>query len=243
MSRYPTVKNYLGNFKENLEPGVVGGRKPGSYNWYEIQDNIAYYPEFSKTKILSTKISIRPTFSLDTTGSYLANTSYFIPVEHDAHFILGLLNSSVFYAYAKRVFVDKQGGWFEIQPKGLEQFPIPNATDSQKQLCEDLSAALIYLHCPEAMSISNRSLMVSFFEQWLNGLIYELFFPGELHARNLHLFDLTASLGLPTDPTAATYPEQLQAAFHRAHDLKQPLRGMLADLQTIEEVRIIEGEK
>ena len=30
-------------------------------------------------------------------------------------------------------------------------------------------------------------------------------------------------------------------AFAAAHDLKSPLRAMLADLQTIEEIRIIEG--
>jgi adenine-specific DNA-methyltransferase len=236
---YPAV-HALFNSPEHRSK-LINRFDQGKYFW-ELR-SCTYYNEFLKPKIISTKISIRPTFCLDDSGAFLANTSYFIPVEQDALFILGLLNSEIFHAYARRVFVDKQGGWFEVQPKGLEQFPIPAATAEQKQLCETLSSILIFLHRPEALTISNRSLMVSFFEQWLNGLVYELFFPGELHARNLHLFDLTASLGLPTDPTAATYPEQLQAAFHRAHDLKQPLRGMLADLQTIEEVRIIEGEK
>ncbi|MBI2890379.1 MAG: hypothetical protein HYY13_06290 [Nitrospirae bacterium] len=40
-------------------------------------------------------------------------------------------------------------------------------------------------------------LMKAYFEQWLNGLVYELFFPGELHARKLTLFDETAKLNLP----------------------------------------------
>ena len=80
------------------------------------------------------------------------------------------------------------------------------------------------------------------FEQWLNGLVYELFFPGELHSRNLHLFTTTAALAFPA-PDAPDYLAHLQAAFTRAHDLKHPLRAQLADLQTIEEVRIIEGVK
>jgi hypothetical protein len=36
------------------------------------------------------------------------------------------------------------------------------------------------------------------------------------------------------------FPAEMQAAFAAAHDLNSPLRAMLADLQTIEEVRIIE---
>lgn len=120
---------------------------------------------------------------------------------------------------------------------------MPKASAEQTQICECLSNALIYLHRPEAQPLPSRGLMVAFFEQWLNGLVYELFFPGELHARNLRLCDYTAGLPFPTDPASTTYVEDLQAVFQTAHDLKRPLRGMLADLQTIEEVMIIEGEK
>lgn len=240
IAQFPSVKQHLSAFKANLMPGTTGGRKPGSYEWYEIQDNIAYFQEFAKPKIVSTKISIQPTFSFDTTGAYLANTSYFIPVERDALFILGLLNSAVFHAYARRVFVDKQGGWFEVQPTGLEEFPIPAATPEQQQACEALSNALIHLHRPESAAVPERGLMVAYFEQWLNGLVYELFFPGELHARKLHLFEATAKIPLPASG-APDFPAKLQVAFAAAHDLKSSLRAMLADLQTIEEVRIIEG--
>jgi len=145
------------------------------------------------------------------------------------------------HAYARRVFVDKQGGWFEVQPRKIEEFPIPNATADQKLQCEAISRALIFLHRPEAAALPNHGLMVSYFEQWLNGLVYELFFPGELHARNLYLFDITASIGFPADPAGAYYAAKLQLVFECAHDLNNPLRAMLADLQTIEEVRIIEG--
>jgi hypothetical protein len=40
-------------------------------------------------------------------------------------------------------------------------------------------------------------LLAAYFERWLNGLVYELFFPGELHARKLTLFDATATLAPP----------------------------------------------
>lgn len=46
----------------------------------------------------------------------------------------------------------------------------------------------------------------------------------------------------PAAAGAPDFPAKLQAAFAVAHDLKTPLRAMFADLQTIEEVRIIEGD-
>ena len=139
---YPAIEKHLQQNKDKLVPkpeiwndkidGVWKGRKVGSYKWYEIQDNIAYYQEFDNKKIVSTKITIKPTFSLDTSKHYLGNTSYFIPVKSDEEYLLALLNSKVSEFYCKSIFIGKQNGYYEVQPDGLEAFPIPPATDEQK---------------------------------------------------------------------------------------------------------------
>jgi hypothetical protein len=95
---------------------------------------------------------------------------------------------------------------------------------------------LIELHKPAAAKLPEHGLIVSWFEQWLNGLVYELFFPGELHARALHLFAETAKLLSESKLPAKAIPE----IFTASRDFKRPLRAMLTDLQTIEEVRLIE---
>jgi hypothetical protein len=41
-------------------------------------------------------------------------------------------------------------------------------------------------------------LMVAYWERVLNGLVYELYFPEELHAAGLRLFDLVAQADLPS---------------------------------------------
>ncbi|MBI4568611.1 MAG: hypothetical protein HY719_09455 [Planctomycetes bacterium] len=72
--------------------------------------------------------------------------------------------------------------------------------------------------------------------------MYELFFPGELHARNLNLFDETTRLRLP-DLSAlpdAKKPAALREMFDKARDAKSPLSAMLYDVALVEEVRIIE---
>ena len=153
-----------------------------------------YWREFEKPKIVSTKVSVRPTFALDGKGVYLGNTSYFIPAGETNRYLLGLLNSILFEGYARRVFVEKQGGWYEVQPQGLEDFPIPLVTAEQQRWCQRLAEALIWLHGPViARKAGNAPVasMRAYFEQWLNGLVYELFFPDELHGRILTLFEET----------------------------------------------------
>lgn len=138
IEEYPAIKRHLAQWKADLQPKAIGassdslGRKPGSYKWYEIQDEIAYYEEFDSVKIVSTKVSIEPTFALDTGGRYLANTSYFIPASKDALYVLGVLNSSPSRFYAQNVFVGKQNGWYEVQPTALEEMPIPTASASDR---------------------------------------------------------------------------------------------------------------
>jgi len=171
IERYPAVKRHLEEFREDLEPkkleSAKKGRKPGPYKWFEIQDNIAYFEEFEKTKIISTKISIQPTFSLDSTTSYLGNTSYFITVNSQDKFLLvALLNSKLSEYYSRRTFVGKQNGYYEVQPEGLEAFPIPSASDKQKSpIIEHVQKILANPASPEVPSL----------EAEIDRLVYELY--------------------------------------------------------------------
>jgi hypothetical protein len=84
--------------------------------------------------------------------------------------------------------------------------------------------------------------MIEYFEQWLNGLVYELFFRDDLHARKLKLFDETAKLNPPELgklPEADKMP-RLRELFARAYDSNAVLRGSLFDLRSLESVRIVE---
>lgn len=248
LKNYPAIHSHLIGFEDKLKARGQckysrGTKEGGQHHWLELDNNPSpdFLAEFTKTKILIPAITDNVNSSLDD-GEFYCNDKAAIVIPPSAPFVISILNSSVTWWIAQQTFPSKQGGFYEFKPSYISKLPIPAATQDQKRLCESLSSILIFFHRPEALTIPNRSLMVSFFEQWLNGLVYELFFPGELHARKLHLFDTTAALDLPA-PESPAYAERMQEAFLRAHDLKHPLRGLLADLQTIEEVRIIEGTK
>jgi hypothetical protein len=86
--------------------------------------------------------------------------------------------------------------------------------------------------------------MSGYFEQLLNGLAYELFFPDELHAQKLFLFHDVEEAQFPvlSEIPEARRLAVLRETFERIYDLQHPLRAALHDLQTVEEVRIIEGK-
>lgn len=253
---YPLVKQYLLAFKSQLQPrpikwndkkqGAWLGRKAGSYEWYEIQDNIAYWEDFSRPKIVSTKVTNKPTFCLDETGSYLGNTSYFFAANKNPLYLLGLLNSTVSDFFSRNVFVGKQGGFYEVQPDALESFPVPEVSEAQRIVVDGtVRAVMSQISRPE-------------YERLLNGLVYELFFPEDLHAKNIRLFDACSAAGIgdwqhpePLDATtsqgkvdvarvafALTASKVADEIFHPRHTIY----GQLFELQTLEVVRLIEGE-
>jgi hypothetical protein len=91
--------------------------------------------------------------------------------------------------------------------------------------------------------------MREFYERLLNGLVYELYLPEELHEAGLHLFDLVDAAQLPdldALPAAKSDPKQklrlLREKFEELADLRHPIRAALQKLSTLDSVRIIEGK-
>ena len=80
-------------------------------------------------------------------------------------------------------------------------------------------------------------------EQLLNGLVYELFFPEDLHARNLRLFDACDRAGLGRFATNDGDALKDEADVWASEYLIPggDIRVMLSDLQSLDVVRIIES--
>lgn len=241
--KYPAVHAYLKQFKDRLMPGVPGGRKPGNYQWYEIQDNIAYWQEFEQSKIVYPDIAVDARFAVNKDAIYPDCTLFLIP--EASPLILATLNSAINRYFFPQICPQIRGGFMRFKSIYVEQIPVPPATIAQQRWCERLADALIWLHEPAAGTSGDAPIasMKAYFEQWLNGLVYELFFPDELHARKLTLFNETARLN---PPDLAKLPDarkldRLRDLFERASDSDATLRAMLFSLHSLDVVRIIEG--
>lgn len=137
IEKYPAIKEHLLKYYDRLLPKKSKtdkiGRKSGDYNWYEIQDSIAYYEEFDKPKIIYPEIAKESRFSLDLEKTYLNKTIFFIPVED--YYLLALLNSKLIWFYLCNTCTSlgdpKNGGRLNIQKVYLEKTPIVESPDKE----------------------------------------------------------------------------------------------------------------
>ena len=165
IGRYPAVRHYLAQFKKRLMPGVPGGRKPGNYEWYEVQDTTDYYAEFEKPKIVYPDIAKEPEFAYDATGAYGGNTMYILPT--DELYLLGVLNSSVVEFFYNQISSTIRGDYLRFIATYMEQVPIPDATPVQRAAIETLVRKLL--------DAEGQGPQVAEWERELNAVVYELY--------------------------------------------------------------------
>src|SRR5260370_42124390 len=67
----------------------------------------------------------------------------------------------------------------------FSQVPIPQPPESKRHLVERIAEYVIWLNCGSETDAEGP--MAAYFEQLLNGLVYELFFEDDLHAQKLTL--------------------------------------------------------
>ena len=235
---YPAVSKYLMDYREQLEPKPKGwsaakgdwkGRKGGSYEWFEIQDNVAYWQEFEKPKIVLGRFMDKPTYAFDDTGLFTNDALYIITGVD--RYVVGILNSSVSWWFLTSTSTDLAGGFIQALIANQAEIPVPEGTEYQRQTIVTLV---------KAIEVSDQRPRL---ESLLNAFVYELFFPEELAARGLSPFAAAREAGL--DRLAGLEGKALaHAADVWSTQLADPATNLYAtlfDLQSIDAIRIIEG--
>lgn len=130
IDRYPAIKNYLLPFRQRLMPKPPDwkgpdweGRKPGPYEWYEIQDTVDYFAEFEKPKIMWPGISAEVSaFAFDPLGIYGNDNTQVIGVAD--HYLLGTLNSKLSRLFLMGIADAVRGGYYRLKMSYVSQIPI-----------------------------------------------------------------------------------------------------------------------
>ncbi len=136
---YPAIERHLSRWRPDLEPkprhGAKLGRKPGSYEWFEIQDNIAYHEALDRPKIVYPVIGREMRAALDREGR-LTNDKCFILPGDDAC-LLALLNSRLldFWLRLAMPCLDDpfDGGDMEFRGVAMERAPIASPPAKTKR--------------------------------------------------------------------------------------------------------------
>jgi len=182
---FPSIKNHLLPFRERLMPKPAGwkgdhwsGRKPGAYQWYEVQDTIDYWREFEKPKIIFPDISKNANFTFDEEGCYSVNTTYFMPTNDLA--LVALLNSRALSYYYARRFAVYRGGYLRFFEQYLRELPIPSTNSKGMDQLSALARQMLDLNVQLSSAKTDyqseavrRTLEAT--DRRIDQLVYELF--------------------------------------------------------------------
>lgn len=124
IEQYPAIRDWLLPFRDRLESRAT------EQEWWELQQaQLAYQNDFEARKIVYQDICNSNPFSRDLTGSYLANTCYFLPVvEPD---LLAFLNSKAAWFFWSAITNIARGGYLRLRTDFVEKTPLPPWSASQ----------------------------------------------------------------------------------------------------------------
>jgi type II restriction/modification system DNA methylase subunit YeeA len=172
INHYPALKEYLASFGDRLlQDGKPGHRKKTSNKWFETQDNIAYYPEFEKEKIVWAETSDKIKMTIVPQGIYLLKTCFMI-IGGNLKFIVGVANSKLIDWYIRQS-IHKLGekgiyasGYF------MEQLPLPPITKENQSIADQIVQKV-----DQILSITKQNPFAntSNLEHQIDQLVYKLY--------------------------------------------------------------------
>ena len=139
IEQFPAVKQYLLSFgKERLEQTgktyIINGektkaRKKTNNKWFETQDSISYWEDFSKPKIVWGNLNLTASYAMIQDNSFInAPSPMIVPA---SKFLLAVLNSKIADYYIRQLGVTRNGGYFEYKPMFVEKLPVPQNVDAK----------------------------------------------------------------------------------------------------------------
>jgi hypothetical protein len=149
-------------------------------------------------------------------------------------YLLAILNSTVADYYIRSLGVTRNGGYFEYKPMFVEKLPVPQINTDEKAVYESL-ANYVLLTTEKGLTLQS-----AYFQQLIDGLVYELYFPDEIRAANKEILPHLGDLTPITD--AMSEEEKLaviQCEFDRLYDPRHPVRNHLETLDSVEVVHTI----
>ena len=138
IEKYPAVKQYLLSFgKERLEQTgktytingeKIKARKKTNNKWFETQDSINYWEDFSKPKIIYPNMTKYMPFVYDD-NAYCTNQKCFIITGQTIAYLTAFFNSSLFKFCFRESFPELQGGTREMSKIFFDKISVITVTE------------------------------------------------------------------------------------------------------------------
>ncbi len=235
-----SIQHYLLRHKTQLASRPAKKKKPNAKWWnYTFPTHKDYY---HLDKLWCSSRTDKNCFAYDNTGEYIGLTDTTVIFDTNPEislkYLLALLNSSLLTFRYKAIETGKSIG----------QLPIVLADKMTQQRFITLVDYIIYLkqqpfYHSKDLKYAQDSLMVSFFEQIIDGMVYELYFPEDLHQENKYFLDILGKENLPAfKKIKADKMSTLRKIFDNLFDREHRIRHNVFFLDSLPLIRIIEGK-
>ncbi len=245
--QYPVIYQYLLSHKSALssrnrsETGI-------RYEWYALQRwGANYYEDFAKEKLLWIELVENGRFAYDDSGIYGEATS-FIMTGESIKYLCAVLNGNLVRWFLQQIAPTSGTGTLRWKKVYVEVVPIPKISAADQRPFIRLVDYIIYLKqqsCTDGKNLSHSRdyLMVKYFEQIIDGLVYELYLTDELHSAGKYFSKPLLDEKLPSiEDVTDSKMSSIRGIFERLFDKNHPVRKNLFFLDSLETIRIIEGK-
>ena len=150
---YPSVKQYLLSYGiekleqtgkvHNVNGDKVKSRKKTNNKWFETQDSISYWEDFSKPKIIYPNMTKYLPFVYDN-KSYVTNQKCFVITGKYVAYLTAFFNSSLFKYCFRDSFPELQGGTRELSKIFFDKIPVCKVSDTQDVLFQEVIEDIQY---------------------------------------------------------------------------------------------------
>lgn len=170
IDNYPAIKNHLlkFGFERLSQTGESGSRKKSGNKWFETQDNIAYFDEFSKLKIIYPNMTKYMPFLLDDEGYFINDKAFFMTGER-LYYLVSFFNSWLFKFCFRENFPELIGGTRELRKVFFEKIPVKPITEEAEQPYKAIVQQIM------AIKKADPSGDISTLDAELNKMIYEYY--------------------------------------------------------------------
>lgn len=236
------IDNYIGikvflsvKGKERLEQDGNGRKKTGN-KWFETQDQISYWKDFAKPKIIYPNMTKYLPFAYDEKDHFFSNDKSFILTGERLKYLTCFFNSKLFKYTFSDNFPELQGGTRELRKVFFDKIPVKPITESEEFPYSKLVDYLVALK-KENSNESTDKLMFIYFEQIANAMIFELYFKEEFENAKLTVAKHIAEL--PVLNSNERTIVQLRKIYVALNKDESPVKQAVSNMLSIPQINLI----
>ncbi|HPA49860.1 MAG TPA: TaqI-like C-terminal specificity domain-containing protein, partial [Methanofastidiosum sp.] len=138
--------------------------------WYETQDQIAYYQEFEKEKVVWTPVNSEYSFAIIPSGIYFLN-SVFMITGSEIKLFCALFNSTLIRYYLIVLFSSEEEYTYASK-QNMEKIPIPRITSFDSPIIKQIEELVDKIILAKKQNLAADT---AHWEQEIDNLVYNLY--------------------------------------------------------------------